>query len=507
MNLDELRVLIDKADRDILDAFERRTAIARQIGEYKKLNGKEVYDPAREEEKLSSLRKLAGDESRQYVEELYKTVLDLSKRHQQKKLFGVLGRSLPHTYSPAIHNLLTGDYTYTVIEREQDELDDLFASRAYGGFNVTVPYKREAAARCDVLSDEAEKTGAVNTVVFGEDGKTYGYNTDIYGFSYMLRRAGIDVSGKKCLILGHGGASAAVEYVLSKAGAADIVFVSRKEDINYGNIYEKAGDSQVIINCTPVGMYPDIDGQVVDLSAFSNAEAFADLIYNPARTKLISQAEQLGLKTAGGLSMLVAQALMASLIFRGKLNGNGIPSPEEEKTADEVTAMLGRRMRNIVLIGMPGCGKTTLAAELAVLTGRKMYDLDAEYIRTYGQRPSETIENEGEEAFRKKESEVASKILPSSGLVISCGGGLVTRTENVFPLRCNSTVIYIERPLEVLASDDRPISAAKGVAVLYDERRALYEGYSDIRITVGKKATKKEFIDEAVSLLKKEGVI
>ncbi|MBO4637298.1 MAG: chorismate mutase [Clostridiales bacterium] len=506
MDLEELRIQIDQADRDILDAFERRMVISKKIGEWKKLQGMEVLDTSRENEKTEALMKLAGDESRQYIGELYKTIFEISRKHQNKKFYGVLGKSLPHTYSPNIHNLLTSDYTYTVIEREEDQLDDLFGSNAYGGFNVTVPYKIEAAKRCTGLSPEARDTGAVNTVVF-RNGEIIGYNTDIYGFGYMLRRSGIDPAGKDCLILGHGGASVAVEYCLSKAGAKSITFVSRREDINYDNVYEKASGSQIIINCTPVGMYPDIDGQVIDLAGFPKAEAFADLIYNPSRTRLIMQAERLGLKVAGGLSMLVAQALKASLIFRDLLPDNEDPSEEDEKIADAVCDTLSKRMRNIVLIGMPGCGKTTLAEELAKITGRKMIDLDIEYAGEFGEKPSDTIKREGEDSFRHNETVLAKRILPKSGLIISCGGGLVTREDNIFPMRCNSVVIYIERPLDVLASDDRPLTAQKGVAALYGERRELYENYCDIKITVGKKANKKEFLSEAVTALKKEGII
>ena len=506
MGLDELRIEIDAADRELLAALAKRTAIARKIGEVKKLEGKAVYDKAREDQKIEILKNQAADEIKSYVPEFYETVFDISRKHQEKPLFGVLGQKLPHTYSPAIHNIFTSDYTYTIIEKEVEELDALFASGAYGGFNVTIPHKREAAARCDVLEKDAADCNSVNTVVFGKDGKVYGYNTDIFGFCFMLTSAGIDPKGKKCLVLGHGGAASAVGYGLNKMGAADIKFSDLYEEINYENVYDVCADAEVIINCTPVGMYPKVDNQVVDLSRFKKCDSFADVVYNPSRTKLLQQAKSLGMKTAGGLTMLVGQAYKSYKFFIGDNAGADNITPEAGEMIKRVVTTLENRMMNITLIGMPGCGKSTLAKEIARLTGRELIDLDDEYSKEYGESPSTTITEKGEDAFRKNETALAAKFLPGSGKIISCGGGIVTRDENYFWLRNNSRIIYVKRPLDVLASEDRPLTARNGVEKLYEQRKERYEELADITVDVPKMDSKKEFLDAAVAILRKEGL-
>ena len=499
MSLDELRKEIDAADKTILEAIEKRMDVARRIGEDKRLMGRPIYDVAREADKLDSLEAEAGAESRPYIRELYGKIFELTRRHEDKKIFGVLGQKLPHTYSPEIHHMLTDSYTYGIIEREPDELDELFNRKIYGGFNVTIPYKKEAYRRCDVLSEEASATGAVNTVVFAPDGKTYGYNTDVYGFSFMLKSAAIEVAGRKCLVLGHGGAAGAVGYALEKMRASSVTFCSRREDINYDNVYDICSDAQVIVNCTPVGMYPEVEGEVIDLSRFTSAEAFADLIYNPSSTKLMQKAEALGLKTAGGLTMLVAQAYKASLYFRGAEHADD--ALEETQKIRTIVTSLEKKMKNITLIGMPGCGKTTLGKAIARATGKMFIDLDVAFLEEYGIKPSECIANEGEEAFRAKESLLAAKILPQSGKVISCGGGIVTREVNRFFVRCNSRVIYLRRPLEVLAGEDRPITAREGVNNLYEQRRGSYESWCDTVLNIPSCKDKAAFLEASLERL------
>ena len=302
-DLNELRKKLDEIDNGILDLFEERIATCRQIGNVKRENGIDVYVPAREEEKFQALEESAGFESRPYVRELFKTLMDISKVHQNKPAFGVLGRTLAHTYSPEIHSLFTSEYSYSVIEREPEELETLFKSGVFKGFNVTIPYKKNACAMCDELDDASRTTGSVNTVLF-EDGKVKGWNTDYFGFIYMLTRKGISVTGKKVLVLGTGGAASAVFYALKTLGAAETYACDLETEINYSNVYEKAGDAQVIVNCTPVGMFPKVDNSLLDLTKFASLEACADVVYNPSRTKFLQEAEALGLKTCGGLAML-----------------------------------------------------------------------------------------------------------------------------------------------------------------------------------------------------------
>lgn len=504
-DLNELRGKLDDIDNSILDLFEERIATCREIGNIKRETGTDVYVPAREEEKLQKVKELAGFESRPYVETLFKTLMDLSKDHQRLPAFGVLGRTLAHTYSPEIHSLFDSSYSYSVIEREPEELDALFSNGVFKGFNVTIPYKKDACARCDELDDASRTTGSVNTVVF-EDGKVKGWNTDYFGFIYMLHRKGISVSGKKVLVLGTGGAASAVFYALDTLGAAEIYKCDLEIEINYSNVYDKAGDAQVIVNCTPVGMFPKVDNRLLDLTKFASLEACADVVYNPSRTRFLQDAEELGLKTCGGLAMLVAQAYKSSRIFAGDIEGasalgnpdKSIPS-EAEEAIEKVIRILENRMKNITIIGMPGSGKSLLARNIAKTTGRTLVDLDIAFAEKFGQTPAEVLSGPGEDVFREMECEIAAEFLPQSGLVISCGGGIVTRDVNKFYVRCNSNVFYLERPLTALTDKNRPISQLHGVEKLYSQRKDKYESWCDYRFYYDRFEEKQDFYDKAIA--------
>ena len=504
-DLNELRGKLDDIDNSILDLFEERIATCREIGNIKRETGTDVYVPAREEEKLQKVKELAGFESRPYVETLFKTLMDLSKDHQRLPAFGVLGRTLAHTYSPEIHSLFDSSYSYSVIEREPEELDALFSNGVFKGFNVTIPYKKDACARCDELDDASRTTGSVNTVVF-EDGKVKGWNTDYFGFIYMLHRKGISVSGKKVLVLGTGGAASAVFYALDTLGVAEIYKCDLETEINYSNVYDKAGDAQVIVNCTPVGMFPKVDNRLLDLTKFASLEACADVVYNPSRTRFLQDAEELGLKTCGGLAMLVAQAYKSSRIFAGDIEGasalgnpdKSIPS-EAEEAIEKVIRILENRMKNITIIGMPGSGKSLLARNIAKATGRTLVDLDIAFAEKFGQTPAEVLSGPGEDVFREMECEIAAEFLPQSGLVISCGGGIVTRDVNKFYVRCNSNVFYLERPLTALTDKNRPISQLHGVEKLYSQRKDKYESWCDYRFYYDRFEEKQDFYDKAIA--------
>ena len=504
-DLNELRKKIDEVDNGILDLFEKRIALSREIGNTKRENGAETFDPSREEAKLKRVDELAGFESRPYVRDLYRTLMDLSKDHQNKPAYGVLGRTLAHTYSPEIHNLFDSSYTYSVIEREPEELDELFGSGVFKGFNVTIPYKKVACERCDEIDDAARVTGSVNTVVF-RDGKVKGWNTDYFGFVYMLHRKGINVAGRKVLVLGTGGAASTVVYALTVLGASDVYLCGREGEINYTNVYEKAGDAQIIVNCTPVGMYPNVDESLLALTEFSSLEACADLVYNPSRTRFLQQAEELGIKTCKGLAMLVAQAYKASRIFTGDLEGasllgnpdKGIPHDAEEQI-ERVIHILENRMLNITIIGMPGSGKSLLARNIAKVTGRELVDLDIVFKEKFGITPADAVTTLGEDPFREMECEVAAEILPKSGLVVSCGGGIVTRDVNKFYVRANSNVFYLERPLSCLSDKNRPISITQGVEKLYSQRKDKYETWCDYTVTYDRFEAKQDFYDQATS--------
>ncbi len=408
--------------------------------------------------------------------------------------FGVLGKSLPHTYSPQIHKAFA-DYEYTVLERTEEQVHELFnGAEDLDGFNVTIPYKKLAASLCTELSEEVRELGAANTIVKLPGGGFKGYNTDVFGFTYMLKNAGIEVASKKCLILGTGGASVAVEYALKEMGAAKIDFCSRSGAINYENVYEVAADTQLVVNATPVGMFPNIDDSPVDLSRFAKLYAVADIVYNPSRTKFLQQAQEMGVKNAGGLSMLVAQAWEASRVFmQQEVVSTGSTTTEKssnttEKSSNTIEAVIEKlqeQMLNVTLIGMPGCGKTTLGKKIAAQMNRNFIDLDDEFTKEYGQTPAQIITQKGEDEFRTMETALAKKILPQSGLVIATGGGIVTRPENWFYLRANSRVVYIERPLEFLLKQDtsnRPLSQNNKIEELYKKREPLYKKVCDIKL-------------------------
>ena len=510
LDLNGLRGKLDEIDNGILDLLEERMATCREIGNVKRENGLDVYAPAREEEKFKALEEIAGFESRPYVRDVFKTLMDISKVHQNKPAFGVLGRTLAHTYSPEIHCLFDTSYSYSVIEREPEELETLFKSGVFKGFNVTIPYKKNACAMCDELDDASKTTGSVNTVLF-EDGKVKGWNTDYFGFIYMLTRKGISVGGKKVLVLGTGGAASAVFYALKTLGAAETYACDLETDINYSNVYDRAGDAQVIVNCTPVGMFPNVNNSLLDLTKFASLEACADVVYNPSRTKFLQDAEDLGLKTCGGLAMLVAQAYKSSRIFAGDIAGAellGNPDcaegaayvPDEASTKiEKVIKILENRMRNITIIGMPGSGKSLLARNIAKVTGRTLVDLDIAFAEKFGQTPAEVLNGPGEDAFREMECEVAAEFLPQSGLVISCGGGIVTRDVNKFYVRCNSNVFYLERPLTALTDKNRPISQLHGVEKLYSQRKDKYETWCDYRVFFDRYDEKQDFYDTAIA--------
>ncbi len=505
LDLNGLRGKLDEIDNSILDLLEERMATCREIGNVKRENGMDVYAPAREEEKFQALEEIAGFESRPYVRDLFKTLMDISKDHQNKPAFGVLGRTLAHTYSPEIHSLFDSSYSYSIIEREPEELETLFKSGVFKGFNVTIPYKKNACAMCDELDDASKTTGSVNTVLF-EDGKAKGWNTDYFGFIYMLHRKGISVSGKKVLVLGTGGAASAVFYALKTLGAAETYACDLETEINYSNVYDKAGDAQVIVNCTPVGMFPKVDNKLLDLTKFGALEACADVVYNPSRTRFLQDAEELGLKTCGGLAMLVAQAYKSSRIFAGDIEGasllgnpdKSIPS-EAEEAIEKVIKVLENRMKNITIIGMPGSGKSLLARNIAKVTGRTLVDLDIAFAEKFGQTPAEVLSGPGEDAFREMECEIAAEFLPQSGLVISCGGGIVTRDVNKFYVRCNSNVFYLERPLTALTDKNRPISQLHGVEKLYSQRKDKYETWCDYRFFYDRFDEKQDFYDKAIA--------
>lgn len=387
------------------------------------------------------------------------------------KKFGLIGKTLKHSYSKIIHNKL-GDYPYELYELDEKALQE-FTHKDISGFNVTIPYKKQIMQYLDVIDGFAQKIGAVNTVV-KRDGKIYGFNTDFNGMVYMLKRADISLKDKVVMILGSGGTSNTAKAVSEHLGAKKVVVVSRSGNVNYQNCYGII-DTEIIINTTPVGMYPNIESAPIDLDKFSMLLGVVDVIYNPKLTKLLYQAKERGIKYTSGLPMLVAQAKYAKDYFFN------------EKTSDDdierVLSQLDNQTQNIVLIGMPGSGKSTVGKLLSQKLGREFIDTDAEIEKKDGRSIPQIFSESGEQFFRELESKVLYEVGKKNGIIIATGGGVVKNKYNYFPLKCNGKIVCINRSLEKLCTDGRPLSKdLKTVEKLYNERKDLYRAFSDFTV-------------------------
>ena len=383
---------------------------------------------------------------------------------------GLLGRKLGHSYSPQIHRELSC-YEYKLYEKEPEELEAFLKSGTFDGLNVTIPYKKAVMAYLDEISPEAAAIGSVNTIV-NRGGKLTGYNTDAFGFSWLLQKSGVEAADKKALVFGSGGASVTVCHVLKSLGADPVVVISRTGENNYENL-DRHLDAKLLINATPLGMYPNNGESPVGLTRFSALDGVLDVVYNPARTALMLQAEQLGIPHASGLSMLVAQAKKACEYF----TGNPVPDAE----IDRIERLLSRQMENIILIGMPGCGKSSVGKALAAALNRPFLDADEEIVRRAGCSIPEIFAAQAEAGFRRLESAVLADLGKQSGIVLATGGGCVTRPENYPSLHQNGCIVWLTRDLSLLPTDGRPMSQANPPEALWETRKALYEQFSDIK--------------------------
>ena len=385
---------------------------------------------------------------------------------------GLLGQKLGHSYSPAIHGMLA-DYDYQLFEREPEQLEDFLKNGPWDGINVTIPYKKAVLPYCAELSDTARRIGSVNTMIRRPDGSLYGDNTDAYGFESLVKKSGIDVRGKKALVLGSGGASVTVVAVLKMLGAESVTVISRCGEDNYDNL-DKHADARIIANTTPVGMYPNNGQAAVDLAQFPRCKGVLDVVYNPARTALLLQAEKLGIPCAGGLYMLVAQAKRSSELFTGR----SIPDSE----IGRIEKVLSGQMKNIVLVGMPSSGKSTLAAALGERLGRPVYEADALIEQEAGMDIPAIFAQYGEGHFRALETEVLSRLGKLSGAVISTGGGCVTREENYDLLHQNGTILWLQRGTEKLDKTGGPLSLKNDLNEMYQKREPMYRRFADAAV-------------------------
>lgn len=388
-------------------------------------------------------------------------------------MFGLLGRKLGHSLSPQIHEKL-GDYAYDLFCREPEELDEFFSDTSLKGYNVTIPYKVDAFKACDELSERAKKIGSVNTCIRRPDGTLYGDNTDYFGFSYMAKKAKADFRDKKVLVLGSGGASLTVQIVARDEGAREVVVVSRTGENNYGNIHLHY-DADIIVNTTPVGMFPDNGKRLINLSEFRNCTSVLDLIYNPLKTSILLDAEELGINFSNGLVMLVAQAVKSAEQFIEK------EIPEEK--IDEVYESLLNDRKNILLVGMPGSGKSTIGKMLAEKLNRGFLDTDEMIVEKEGVSIPEIFAEKGEEYFRNVETECVKEAGKKMGLVIATGGGAILRKENRDAMRENSIVVFLERDILSLATEGRPLSSSEEkLRKMQEIRTPIYKEVSDFTV-------------------------
>ena len=389
-----------------------------------------------------------------------------------EKIYGLLGRKLGHSWSVPIHTAL-GCQGYRLIELEPEELEGFLSQPNIGGLNVTIPYKRDVMPFCDVIDPMAQAIGSVNTLTRRADGKLYAFNTDAAGFCWMAERAGISFAGKKTVVLGSGGASLTAVACAKKLGAREVVVISRSGEHNYDNLGRHA-DADIVVNTTPVGMYPNNGAAAVDLTAFPKCSGVLDVVYNPRRTALLLQAEELGIPCSDGLPMLVAQAKAAEEHFFDK----SIPDSENER----ILAQLRRECTNIVLIGMPGCGKTTVGQALAKLTGQEAVDVDQRIVARAGCSIPEIFARDGEAAFRALEREETAEAGKLSGKIILTGGGVIMDQRNYGPLHQNGRIYHLIRDLDILPTDGRPVSQSTDLHALWERRAPFYARFRDAAI-------------------------
>lgn len=387
--------------------------------------------------------------------------------------YGLIGETLSHSYSKPIHARL-GAYDYDIVNLRPDALKEFFARREFKGINVTIPYKKAVMEYCDKISPVAERLGSVNTIIKGEDGRLFGDNTDYYGLRYMAAHAGLSLCGRKVLVLGSGGTGRTAQAVADDAGASEVIVVSRGGPVNYRNVYD-IRCVEVIINATPVGMYPNTGQTPVELSRFSDCVGVLDVTYNPLYSRLLLEAKRLKIPFANGLTMLVAQAKQASDMFLSALSS--------EERIDRIVRAMTKESLNIVLIGMPGSGKSTLACLLAEKTGKRRTDTDEVVERALGRDIPSVFISEGEAFFREEEIKAAQSVGIEKGQVIATGGGVVERHENYLNLKQNGWIVFVDRDPMMLETGGRPLSSsARAVHEMYERRLPLYREFADVTV-------------------------
>ena len=405
--------------------------------------------------------------------------------------YGLIGEKLSHSFSKIIHSEIC-DYDYSLKELKPEEVAAFMKDADFKGINVTIPYKQEVMKYLDEISPAAEKIGAVNTVV-NRGGRLVGYNTDFHGLSALIKHAKVEIKDKKVLILGSGGTSKTAAAVAESMCAATVLKVSRTGGdglLTYSEAETYHSDCDVIINTTPCGMYPKIGLAAIDIDKFTNLSGVIDVVYNPLSSALVTSAKQRGIKAEGGLYMLVAQAVFAAEKFADKSFSTDI--------IDSIYEKILKKERNIVLIGMPSSGKSTLGKVLAKEYGKDFIDSDEEIVKLCGMPISEIFSLYGEAHFREIEALVIANLSKMQNAVIATGGGAVLNKRNLDLLKENGVVLFLDRPLEeLIATDDRPLSStADAVRRRYEERYDIYKSSAEKIVKIGKD------IDKNISLIK-----
>ena len=391
--------------------------------------------------------------------------------------YGLIGEHLTHSYSCEIHAQIA-DYEYELHELKPSELGEFLTKREFNAINVTIPYKQDVIPYLDEISETAKRIGAVNTIV-NRGGRLYGDNTDFPGMLALAKHIGIDMKGKKVLILGTGGASKTGHALAEYMGAESVYYVSRSGkngSITYEQAVSEHSDAQVIINATPVGMFPKQDGRPIDISAFPKLEGVLDAIYNPLRTNLVLDAQKKGIPAEGGLYMLSAQAVHAAAVFQD--------IPLDESLVDKAFKSVKNDKQNIVLIGMPSSGKTTVGKILSEKCGKELADTDEYIVKKIGMPISDFFARFGEAEFRKIEKETVAELAATGGKVIATGGGAVLDPENVRSLKQNGVLVFLDRKVEnLIATDDRPLASRRNaLEKLYAERYDIYCAAAEVHI-------------------------
>lgn len=481
-SIESLRSEIDIQDDIILKALNKRLKAAKAIGRIKSAKGLPMYDKNREEDILAGKTEIE--------KEVLKRIIELTKK-EEKLSFGLLGENLMHSYSPILHDIICDEtglsYEYRLFEKKEDELESFIKEGEWAGLNVTIPYKTEVIKYIDELSPEAAAIGAVNTIV-RRNGKLVGYNTDYYGLKSMIDDNNIIVNGKRCAVLGNGGAAKAASQVLFDRGAAEVRVLSHKA-IDESESFSEISDCEILLNATPVGMYPYAGRTIVNPGSFTKLNQVIDLIYNPLRTELVCQAKKNLIDSIGGLDMLIWQGIYSATLFgREKFEDRyGIFRRVKNK--------LLNRLSNIVLIGMPGSGKSTIGKMLAEKTGKEFYDTDSLIEAREGKNIPEIFKECGEEYFRDIERAVINELSEVKGAVISTGGGAVEREENYYSLAANGRILLIDRAADSLTTTGRPLSQEKGIERLYRMRFPLYRSWADDIIECNSKSV-EEIIED-----------